>query len=371
MFCLFFIISLYCAVKYVFFNTSNNYSIFYHSLQHLVNGESLYTSYPDVYFDHFLYAPAFPVIFAPIFLLPYKAGLFLWPFLFAFIWAYGVYKMPWDGKQKVFAWWFGIQELLTSLDNSQTNPLIAAIPLFAFICMEKGKVFWAAFFIILGFNVKIYSLVAAALFVVYPGRIRFLGSLLFWATAFAILPLLATSPAKLVWQYKLWIEELFTKTDHDRIKNVSIHRMVFQFISTRISPFQVISFGVLLFCSVFIHKKRFNQEIFKMLLLSSILIFHVIFHPAAESATYITAVTGVIVWWLYGPRNKIDWFLVLFCYLFTIMGPTDLMPRYVRKQLIEPYVLKALPCVLIWFRVIYLMHFPGKETRPTISPVKL
>jgi hypothetical protein len=367
-FILFVIAALFVSIKYTFFIDVNNYKIFFYSIRHLIEGVSLYADHPNQYFDYYLYSPTFGVIFSPVLLLPYKVGLFLWPFLFAAMWVLAVNKMPWTDKEKLFAWWFGIQELLTALDNVQTNPLIAAIPLFAFICMEKGKVFWAAFFIILGFYIKVYSIVAAALFVVYPQRVKFLISLAFWLLVFALLPLLFTTPSKLVWQYQLWMDRLFQKSEHDHRTNVSIHRLVNQTISQDISPVAIIGAGIALFCSVFIHIKRYKEVYFRMLLLSQILIFQVIFNPVSESATYITAVTGVIVWWLYCPKARLDWFLVIFCYIFTVMGPTDLMPRFIRKQFIEPYVLKALPVVLIWFRILYLMHFPSKKVSFISNP---
>jgi hypothetical protein len=357
---LFIIVPLFIAIKYTFFEDANNYSIFFYSIRHLIEGTSLYGDYPNEYFDYYLYSPTFGVIFSPILLLPYSLGLFIWPFLFTGIWVLAVYKMPLDDKQKIFAWWFGIQELLTAVDQVQTNPLIAAIPLFAFFCINRGSVFWAAFFIILGFYVKVYSLVTAALFIVYPSKPRFLISLVFWLVSFALLPLLFTSPDKLTWQYHKWIERLTLKSEHAHLYNVSIHRIVNQAISPNISSAAIIGAGIALFCSVFIHIRRHADLHFRMLLLASILIFQVIFNPVSESATYITAITGVIVWWLYCPRTPGDWFLVVFCYIFTVMGPTDLMPRYIRKQFIEPYVLKALPVVLIWFRILYLMHFPDK-----------
>lgn len=358
---LFIIVALFVSIKYTFFAAVNNYTIFFYSIRHLIEGNSLYASYPDQYFDYYLYSPTFGVIFSPILILPYKIGLFIWPFLFTAIWVLGVNIMPWNHQQKMFAWWFGIQELLTAVDNIQTNPLIAAIPLFAFVCMEKGKVFWAAFFIALGFYIKVYSLVTAALFIIYPQKLKFLLSLVFWFIFFALLPLLFTTPAKLAWQYELWFDRLFQKSDHDHLTNISIHRIINQTISTAIPPSAIIGTGIILFCSVFAHINEFRKTYFKMLLLSYILIFHVIFNPVSESATYITAVTGVIVWWLYCPKKYLDWSLIIFCYIFTVMGPTDLMPRYIRKQLIEPYVLKALPVVLIWFRILYLMHFPSPE----------
>jgi Glycosyltransferase family 87 len=354
---IFFIIPLFVGIKYVFFSVANNYKIFYFSLQHLQNGESLYTEYPAQYFDHYHYAPTFAALFAPFFLMPYKVGLFLWNFLFTGVWVYAIYKMEWTKKQKVFVFWYVIQELLTSIDNTQTNPLIAVIPLFAYLCFEKKQPFWAAAFIMLGFNIKIYSLVTAALFIIYPNKIKFILSMLFWAVVLALLPLLFTTPEKLWWQYDLWFNQLFIKNEHDKLITQSIHRLVHQIISPNIDSLAIIGVGVLLFCTVFIHIKRFAEEQFKMLLLASILIFHVIFNPVAESATYVIAVTGVAIWWLYCPKQKIDWILIISCYAFTILSPTDLVPKKIQLGFIEPYVLKALPCVLIWFRLLYIVHF--------------
>jgi hypothetical protein len=39
----------------------------------------------------------------------------------------------------------------------------------------------------------------------------------------------------------------------------------------------------------------------------------------------------------------------------TSMSPSDLFPKFIRNEYIKPYSLKALPCVLIWFTIIYQM----------------
>jgi hypothetical protein len=352
-----FILALFVSLKYTFWSVSNNYSIFYYSLAHLKSGESLYTEYPNLYFDHYHYAPTFAALFAPVFMLPYKVGLFLWSFLFTGIWIYAIYKLPFDKKIKVFIYWYAVQELLTSIDNSQTNPLIAAIPLLAYTLFEKKQVFWAAALIAVGFNIKIYSLATAGLFLLYPQKLKFIGSLIFWMVVLVFLPLLFTTPQKLYWQYELWVNQLFIKSDHDKWLNQSIHRLVHLTISAAISNAAIIGTGVLLFCTVYLHWKRFAETQFKSLVLASILIFHVIFNPAAESATFIIAVTGVAVWWNFCPKEKIDWILIIGCYFFTTLSPTDLVPKTIQRNVIEPYVLKALPCVLIWFRILYIIHF--------------
>lgn len=354
----YFLLTLFASVRIVGWEGSNNYSIFFYSLEHLLEGTSLYTLYPAQYTDHYHYAPSFAVIFAPIFALPYSVGLFIWQFLFAGVWIYAVRILPVSDKQKVFAYWFGLHELFTSTVNSQTNPLITALSIFTFICFERKQPFWAAFFIMIGFNIKIYSLVAAGLFILYPQKGKFITSMVFWSAILGLLPLLLTSPAKMVWQYKLWIRELFIKSDGDKWLNISIHRLVNLFISPDITASVIIGSGVLLFCTAYIHRRRFHEHAFKMLLLGSILIFQVIFNPVAESPAYIIAVTGVLCWWFVCPQSGLDWLLLISCFVLTVMSPSDLFPSSLRSAYVVPYSLKALPCVLIWFRIIYLMNFP-------------
>ncbi|GAB3991272.1 glycosyltransferase family 87 protein [Spirosoma daeguense] len=356
-------LTLFASCRIVFKSGSNNYKIFYYSLQHLIEGISMYSLYPAQYSDHYHYAPTFAALFSPVFALPFSAGLFIWHFLFAGVWVWAIYRMPLTHQQKVFAYWFSLQELFTSLVNSQTNPLIAAIPLFVFLCFEKRQPFWAAFFIILGFNIKIYSLVAAALFLLYPGKVRFLGSLLIWGVVLGILPILFTSPDKLYMQYELWVTQLFIKSDGDKWANTSIHRLVHVFISPDVATPVIIGLGVVLFCTVYAHVKKFTERTFRLQMVASILIFQVIFNPVAESPTYITAVTGVVLWWFYCPQTILDRVLLISCLILTVFSPSDIFPVFLREQFVKPYVLKALPCVLIWFRIIYLMHVSTSATQ--------
>ncbi|GAB3889916.1 glycosyltransferase family 87 protein [Spirosoma agri] len=353
------LLTLFASTRIVILLDSNNYKIFYYSLYHLIDGVSLYNEYPAEYGDHYHYAPTFAALFSPIFGLPFRLGLFLWHFLFAGVWVLAIYRMPFTHQQKVFAYWFCLQELFTSLVNSQTNPFIAAIPLFAFISFEKKQPIWAAFFIVLGFNIKIYSLVAAALFLLYPQKPRFLVAMVGWAVVLGLLPIFFTSPAKLWWQYELWVNQLLIKSDHDKWANTSIHRLVHTFISPDVATPVIIGFGVVLFCTVYIHTKRFGQRWFRMLMVASVLIFQVIFNPVSESPTYITAVTGVMIWWFYCPRSLLDKTLLISCLVLTVFSPSDIFPPVLRDRFVLPYVLKALPCVLIWFRIIWQMHIPS------------
>jgi hypothetical protein len=363
------LLALFVSIRMLINKDFNTYQIFYYSLEHLIAGKNLYVLYPAEYVDHYHYAPTFAALFAPIFMLPFSVGVFLWHLLFTAVWVYAIYRMPLTHSQKVFAYWFSMQELFTSLVNSQTNPLIAALSLFAFVSFEKRQPFWAAFFILVGFNIKIYSLVAAALFLLYPQKLRFLGYMLLWGVVLGLLPLLFTSPTQLVWQYENWVNQLLLKADYDKWANTSIHKLVHLVISPDISTSVIIGAGVALFCTVYVHVRKFKERGFQMLLLASTLIFQVIFNPVAESPTYIIAVTGVVIWWFYSPKTWLDKALLISCLVLTIFSPSDIFPRFLRELLVKPYALKALPCVLIWFRLLYIMHTakPVAESAPVLT----
>jgi hypothetical protein len=93
------------------------------------------------------------------------------------------------------------------------------------------------------------------------------------------------------------------------------------------------------------------------MLLANVLIFTVIFSTSAESPTYIIAFAGVAIWFVIQPRPY-NWYtisLFVFAFLLTSLSPSDLFPKFIKETYIKPYSLKALPCVLIWIRIIIEM----------------
>ena len=46
---------------------------------------------------------------------------------------------------------------------------------------------------------------------------------------------------------------------------------------------------------------------------------------------------------------------------FTTISPTDLFPKVVRNEFIEPFQLKVFPCILIWFKVLYDLLFIERD----------
>ena len=54
-------------------------------------------------------------------------------------------------------------------------------------------------------------------------------------------------------------------------------------------------------------------------------------------------------------------FILLLAFVFTILSPTDLFPKSVRVNFVVPYVLKAVPCILIWVKIIFDLVFYKSE----------
>ena len=64
------------------------------------------------------------------------------------------------------------------------------------------------------------------------------------------------------------------------------------------------------------------------------------------------------IWYVAVPwkRSKWDVALMVFAFILTSMSPSDLFPAFLRKQYVQPYALKALPCILIWGKLMWEMY---------------
>jgi hypothetical protein len=176
---------------------------------------------------------------------------------------------------------------------------------------------------------------------------------LFWTIVLFFVPLLYTDFHGLIGYYKAF--GVMLKQDFDESYGLSVMGWLQSWFHLVFDKNTIVLIGVVIFL-IPLHKfKLFSNEIFKLLLLSSILIWIVIFNHKAESPTFIIAMLGVGIWFLLSPKNLINWSLFVFAILFTCLSPTDLFPKSVRMDFVKPYVMKAVPCIFIWFKIIYDM----------------
>lgn len=333
----------------------NNYVIFKQSFFHLIESKDLYELYPAEHFDYYKYSPTFSLFMAPLAVLPNGIGLFLWNLLNVLVLYFALRRLPLSSnKTHLLMLGFVFLELLTSTQNSQSNALIAGLIIFAFTSLERKQIALASLFIVLTVFIKIFGLVAFALFMFYPNKLRAAVYTIGWTVLLAALPLLVISVSQLSFLYQSWLHLL--QNDHSASIGFSVAGWLFTWFHIDAKNATVL-IGALVFCLPFLKWKYYSDVQFKLFFLSSILLWIVIFNHKAESATFIIAVTGIAIWFFSQKRTLLNTILFIAALIFTILSPTDLFPRSIRESFVIPYVLKAVPCILIWFKTIYDLLF--------------
>lgn len=339
----------------------NNFLIFRGVFHHTWQQLPLYTGYPEEYFDTNHYGPFFSLVIAPFAILPEWIGLLCWLVALSLCLYGSVRYLPMPDKKRIFIYWFCAHELLTALFMSQFNVAIAAIIIGTFYLIEKEEDVWAALLIVIGTFVKLYGIVGLAFFFFSRHKLKFSVSLVGWAVVCFVAPMLISSPEYILAQYGGWYESLVEKNGLNMFswaQNVSLLGLVRKLSGcATYSDLWLIVPGLALFGVPYLRFKQYRNLAFRYALLASVLLFVVLFSTGSESSTYIIAFMGVAIWYVTAPwkRNKWDIALMVFAFILTSMSPSDLFPEYLRKTFVQPYALKALPCVLIWLKLCYEM----------------
>jgi hypothetical protein len=349
-------------VKQLVIGKFNNYSIYKNVFFHTINKLPLYQEYPLEYFDHNHYGPIFSLVIAPFAVLPDYFGMPLWGLFNAGILAWAITKLPLKSSQINAVLWICFQELLTAILGFQFNPMMTAIIILSFVYIEKAKDFWSAFFIVLGVFVKLYGIVGLAFFFFSKNKIKFILSLLFWSGVLFALPMLISSPEYIIQTYREWFARLVEKNNENTglvsFQDISLMGMIRRFFQdSTISNLPFLIGGVFLFGLQYLRVKQYREGSFRLMLLASVLLFTVIFSSGSESPTYIIAFVGIAIWFVIQPKPISNLYiaLLIFALILTSFSPSDLIPNYIKDNYIRPYALKALPCVLIWFAIVYEM----------------
>ena len=354
-------LSLFAVGKSVVLGHShihNNYFVYKYNFIHVIHQQNLYVREPQHYFDLNHYGPIFAYVIAPFALMPDAVGVVLWVMFTAWLLLFAIQKLPVKKEHGLIILLLCAHELMTSAANVQINPLIAALILFSFIFIKKENDFWAALMIALGTFIKLYGVVGLAFFFFSNNKIKLIGSLIFWSVVLFVLPMLISSPSFIVQTYQDWYHDLVGKNLTNIAstrEDVSVMGMVRKMMVPNLSNLVVLLPGVLLFALSYLRIKLFSNLNYQLLIVASTLIFPVIFSTGSESPTYIIAFVGVAIWYINSgrPVSALDVFLLVFALILTSLSPSDLFPRYLKEHYVDPYALKALPCFLIWLKIIY------------------
>jgi hypothetical protein len=355
-------LSLFAVVKSVIVNhIHDNYFVYKHAFFDIIHRHSPFGPVRGPLHDQFHYGPVFSILMAPFALLPDGAGVILWVMFNAWALYCAIKLLPLKQGYYLPILLICAHELMTSSSNVEINPLIGALIILSFVFVRDKKDFWAALMICIGMFIKLYGIVGLASFFLSESKPKFIFSLIFWSVILFALPMAITSPSYIIQNYRDWYGDLLQKNLHNigpSLQDISLMGLIRNIFNYReLSNIAVIIPGIILFGVWYLRVKCYRLLPYQMLLLASTLIFVIIFSSSSESPTYIIAVAGVAIWFmnLDRPVNGFEIFLLVFALVLTVFSPSDLFPKFIRVNYVQPYKLKALPCVLIWFKIIYEM----------------
>ncbi|MBQ8158694.1 MAG: DUF2029 domain-containing protein [Prevotella sp.] len=365
-------------------HSHNNFLIFRGVFWHAWQQVSLFVPYPAEYWDTNHYGPLFSLVIAPFAVVPEWVGLILWCIALALFLYVAIRRSLLTDRQQLFVLWFCAHELLTALYMQQFNIAITAIILLVFFLIEKERDASAAFFIVLGTLVKLYGVVGLAFFFFSKHKTRFVLSLIGWSIILIAAPMIISSPDYIFGQYAEWMDSLTGKNDENMFamhQNISLLGMIRKISGcATYSDLWIILPGLLLFALPYLRFSQYKLMAFRQTLLASVMMFVVLFSTGSESSGYVIALTGVVIWYTAVPwkRSTTDIVLMVFAFILTSLSPSDLFPAVIRKELVQPYALKALPVAIIWLKLCYEMatkdyaserstETPGAKHRNAIS----
>ena len=338
----------------------NNYLIFKNSFHHLKNYQDLYVAYPNEQWDLYKYTPTFSVFFGLFAVTPDWIGLNLWNLTNALVLLFAIYYLPrLDNFKKGTILIIVLVELMTSMQNAQSNGLIAGLLVLSFGLLEKEKYLFATLCIVFSFYIKLFGIVGLALLIFYPHKWKLALYTLLWTILLAIIPFLFID----IDQYSSLLQSYMSMlgNDHSNSYGFSVMGWINSWFALDLNKNVVVLVGVVLFLLPFALFSKYVNSTFKQLALCSVLIWIVIFNHKAESPTFIIAMTGVAIWFVSGTKSNLHKVLFGCAIILTSLSPTVFFPKFLREEYVFPYSLKALPCILIWLKILYDMFVSEKD----------
>lgn len=328
----------------------------------MLHNQNLYTAYPNEYGDLYKYSPTFALLMAPFAILPDWLGLTLWNALGAFVLFIGLRKLMAEQKHFNLLLVFLIAELFLTTANSQSNALITGCILLAFHYLETGRSGIAAFFIMLTVFIKLFTLVVLILFLFYPSRIRNGLFVIISTLVLLVLPLIVISASSLYTQYHNWAELL--ERDHSISHGIGLLGFLNSLKLFPVSKSGVLVSGIMVVLFPLVRYKYWSNLFFKQNYLCLLLLWMVVFNHKAESPSYIIAMSGTALWAHFNGFSKPTILFLILAFVFTSLASTDLCPKTLRENFIEPYCIKSLfPSLLVFsisLRLTILRVGPAK-----------
>src|SRR6267154_2211860 len=300
------------TVQQAILGHSNNLSIFRAASLNLFAGRDLYAAHPEQHFDFYKYSPTVAL-----------ALLYL--------------------------------EVLLALQYGQSNALVAALMILAFIAFEGRRQLGAALSITGGAAIKLFPLAALSLAIFYPRRLRFAAIFSAVLAIAVLLPLVAVSPAELLAQYHSWRA---IEAKDALLRGYSLIHYMHAWLGVDWPNWPQQAAGTaLLVLRLALRSDGWASLEFRRLFLCSLLVYSVLFNHASESPSFIVAYTGIVIWYASSPPSRLRTAIMALTLLVMVVHDVDVVPRWVKYDILVPYRIKEIPCLVSWFVVQWELLF--------------
>lgn len=335
---------------------TNCYGIFKGSFFHLIHFENIYALHPGEK-EYFKYSPTFSMFFGLIAYLPDWLGLFILNLTNTLLVFFGVLRLPLNHNQKVFVLLFSLQEIVRTMQGSQTNGIYIGLLLMSFSWFESNMFFRAISAVMAVVFLKIFAVFYLILFFQYDHKIKFLLYSLAIGLGFLLLPLLLIDIPQLVYLYQEWYRLLMK--DVNTYSLYSIKGLIDAWCHSNISGLLVLGFG-LITAIVMSFVLKFNNPTDRLKFAMFLLIGSLLYRQSAENAGYVIAVVGSAVFFSMYLHDYRIMILAALYYFITVFIASDLYPKAMRFEFYETHKWRAIPTFFVWVTLFFQLISKGQ-----------
>lgn len=328
----------------------NNFDIFRYSFLHLLEGKDLYAAYPEVYFDLYKYSPGFSLFMAPFWYLERTSALVLWNLLNAVFPVYMLGRMNFSVRERWFFALFILFEMITSIQNAQSNGLMLALMMWAFDARENNNIRVFALAVALGVSIKLFAAVVVLLLFFQDNKTKWLIYSAVSGVVLLLLPAFITGFQPLWQLYISWFNLLINDAPH--ALNYSLMAFFERVFGLHLPNIVWLAVGVVLLFLPLLRKDQYPFSKWRLTWFALMLVWVVLFNHKTESPTFVIAMAGAALYYLGSPKTTDYKVLMVIVFIFTGLAATDIFPRALREDFIKPYAIKVLPCIILFIYIL-------------------
>jgi len=339
----------------------NGFATFRASLWNLLANNDLYVLRLDQARDYFKYSPSFALLFAPFAVLPFVLGLFFWNAVNAmaifFALRFLLRREQWALAQALVA-----IPALRSLQSSQSNDLVAALIIVAFVSLEHGWLWRGGMAIALGTITKIFPAIAVIFALPRKDRARAILITIFLTSILVALPLLVIPPGALAAQYQSWAALERREASLVGSSMMQLFRDVG--LTWPAWPVQLIGFAIVLGV-LLLRMREWGDRNLRLQFLAFVMVFCVVFNHRAERQSAVIALGGMVIWYLASPRQA--WRTAVFAIIYFLVAVTgsDVVPDAI-KSVLPAQLRFSIPLAVLWVVMLGELILTRNE-RPAVT----